>query len=242
MASSRAINIDQTLRASFERVEQAVRYRRWVLDQARPVLGQRVLEVGCGVGNFTADLLDRERVVALEPVDGYLRELHRRLGEPSSLRTVLGGLEDRELLLGLTEERLDSALLLNVLEHVTDDVGGLRNLAEMLEPGARIVIQVPAHEWLYGSADRALGHHRRYQPAHLRQVIDRAGLELQQLWQFNALGVLGWFVSGRLRREPMFSARQLNIYEAVVPLLRLLEPADGVPVGLSVMAVARVAG
>jgi SAM-dependent methyltransferase len=232
-------SVDAALRASFERVEEAVRYREWILDLARPALGARLLEVGSGVGNFTASLLDRDLVVAVEPVPAYLAEAHRRLGSPPNLVTLAMAVEDPRLPRALAPHALDSALLLNVLEHVSDDVRGLRHVAEALVPGARVVIQVPAHRWLYGAADRALGHRRRYSPAGLRRVIDAAGLVAERVWQVNALGVAGWLLSGRVRRQAMFSRRQLRVYEALVPLLRAIEPARGVPVGLSVMAVAR---
>lgn len=233
------IEVDRVMRASFRRVEAAVRYRRWILDQARPYLGQRVLEIGCGVGNITADLLDRERVVAVDIESEYLNELERRLGPRPNLRTLDVDLEDPLLVERVKAEALDCALLLNVLEHIENDKAALSNLARALAPRATVVLQVPAHHWLYGESDRCLGHKRRYSVSHLGRVMRSAGLTVERIWQFNALGVLGWFVSGRLRKEPMFSERQLLVYENLVPLLRLIEPARGVRLGLSIMAVGR---
>ncbi len=241
MASCDPQLIDLTMKASFRRVEKAVRYRRWVLDQASPHLGKRILEVGAGVGNITADLLvSSDRVVALDVSEVYLRELQRRLGPTSdALRTLVLSLDDGGLSQALAEEKLESALLLNVLEHIEDEQRALRNLSRALVSGASVVIQVPAHGWLYGEADRALGHVRRYSPASLEDALYRSGLTLERIWQFNTLGVAGWFVSGRLRRETMFSELQLLVYEALVPLQRLVEPIRGVPLGLSLTAVAR---
>lgn len=232
-------DVDRTMRASFMRVEQAVRYRRWVLDQVRPWLGQRILEIGCGVGNITTDLLDRKRVVAIDIEGAYLQELGRRLGPRPNLRLLEIGLDEEGLVEQVEAEELDSALLLNVLEHIEHDVAALENLSRALTPGAMVILQVPAHRWLYGESDRSLGHIRRYGVEDLRLAMLDAGLTVERIWQFNALGVLGWFVSGRLRREPMFSERQLRLYETLVPLLRLIEPWQGVPLGLSIMAVGR---
>lgn len=233
------LEIDRTLRASFDRMEAASRYRAWVLSLAEPALGQRVLEVGAGVGHYTADLLDRERVVALDVDEAYLEALEARLGRRPNLRTMAVAVETERLAPALVGEALDSALALNVLEHLDDDAAALRNLARALRPGSAIVVQVPAHRWLFGEADRALGHRRRYDATSLRRALVRSGLIIERLWQFNALGVPGWLVSGRLRRRTMFSAGQLRVYEALVPLLRRLEPASGVPLGLSLMAWAR---
>jgi len=236
-----AEEIDQTLRASFDRIERAFRYREWILAQTRPLLGRRVLEVGAGIGNITAELLrDRERVIALDTQRDYLDAIWRRLGCSAvvceRLKTIAIGLEDPGLIGLLRGERLDSAILLNVLEHIEDDVAALENLSRGLGSGASVVVQVPAHSWLYGEADRALGHFRRYGAAQLEETLSRAGLRVHRIWQFNALGVFGWLVSGRLRSQKMFSRRQLEVYELLVPLLRRLEPERGVPVGLSLMA------
>lgn len=216
-----------------------MRYRRWVLDEVRPWLGPRLLEVGCGIGLLTEHLLDRDRVVAIDVEAAYLRDLEARLGPHPNLRTLRCPLEHHGLADGLSDESLDSALLLNVLEHIRDDARALRNLVKVLNPGATVVVQVPAHRFLYGETDRALGHVRRYDATELARTFEAAGLHLDRLWQRNLLGVAGWFVSSRLRREPMFSARALSVYETLLPLQRLLEPTGGVRLGLSIMAVAR---
>jgi len=171
--------------------------------------------------------------------EAYLDELEARLGARSNLRTVSVGIDDDRLVEAVSGESLDSAVMLNVLEHVDDDVAALANLSRALTPGARIVLQVPAHSWLFGEADRALGHRRRYDAATLGHVMRDAGLVVDRVWQFNALGVAGWLFSGRIKREPMFSSRTLAVYEALVPLLRRLEPSRGVALGLSLMAIAR---
>lgn len=236
--SIQASDHDRTMRASFDRVEKARRYRAWLLDQIRPWLGQRVLEVGSGVGHFTSQLLALERVVSIDIEPTYIEELHQRLGSPDNLRTEAMAVED-DALLTLFEERLDCAVMLNVLEHVLEDVVALRHVAWALEPGSPVIIQVPAHRWLFGASDRALGHHRRYTRASLGATMAAAGLDLERIWQFNALGVLGWAVSGRLLRRKMFSESQLLLYEALVPLQRALEPPEGIQLGLSLIAVGR---
>jgi SAM-dependent methyltransferase len=228
------------MRLSFERVAQASRYRSWLLDLVRPWLGQRLLEIGCGVGNFTAELCDRERLVAVDYDDTFLHELTQLVGPRSALRRLAVDVTDGPALVqSLAEERLDSAVALNVLEHLGDDAAVLANVAHVLAPGSTIVLQVPAHQWLYGRTDEALGHCRRYNEPMVRELARKVGLHVEKVWQINMLGVLGWLVSSRWRQQRMFSRRQLKLYESLVPLQRWLEPADGVPLGLSVMAVLR---
>ena len=211
-----------------------------MLFRSRPWLGQRLLEIGCGVGNFTAELCDRERLVAVDFDETFLHELNQRVGPRLALRTVVADVTDGPALVqSLADEALDSALALNVFEHLADDAEVLTNVAQVLAPGSTIVLQVPAHQWLFGRTDKALGHCRRYNEPMVRELAGKAGLYVEKIWQINMLGVLGWLVSSRWRQQRMFSQRQLRLYESLVPLQRRLEPADGVPLGLSVMAVLR---
>ena len=83
--------------------------------------------------------------------------------------------------------RFDVVLLLDTLEHVPDDVRALGELGALLKPDGRLVITVPAHPWLFGVHDRALGHVRRYDEARLRRVVRRAGLRICHLTGYNTV-------------------------------------------------------
>jgi hypothetical protein len=68
--------------------------------------------------------------------------------------------------------------VLDVIEHVVDDVDLLKGLHARMDPGAQLVITVPAMRWLFSSWDRDLGHHRRYSRADCRAVVARAGFDV----------------------------------------------------------------
>lgn len=70
--------------------------------------------------------------------------------------------------------------LLDVIEHVEDDAGLLGELAARMEPGAGLVVTVPAMRWLFSSWDRDLGHHRRYQRAELSALATRCGFDVEE--------------------------------------------------------------
>lgn len=77
--------------------------------------------------------------------------------------------------------RFDGLLLLDVIEHVEDDVGFVCALVEgSLDPAGWALVSVPAYQALFSSHDRALLHHRRYSPARLRAVLEEAGLRVEQ--------------------------------------------------------------
>src|SRR6266403_4779267 len=178
---------DQVGAATLERMAAAPRYNRWMFDRLRPWVGRRVLEIGAGIGNMSAFLVDRERVVLTDTERFYLGRLRERFAHRPHVSVV-------ELRLpavnpGLVAERLDTVVCLNVLEHIEDDRGSLRAMRDLLQPGGRVVLLVPSLRALYGSLDRALGHFRRYVPAELSEKLRAAGCRLRHNEYFNLAGV-----------------------------------------------------
>ena len=84
--------------------------------------------------------------------------------------------------------------MLNVLEHIEDDVDVLIKMRSLLETGGRIVMYVPAVNGLYGKWDRKVGHWRRYSRWRLRQVLEAAGLVEVEMRYMNMLSIPPWWV------------------------------------------------
>src|SRR6058998_3629352 len=75
---------DQVGAATLERMAAAPRYNRWMFDRLRPWIGRRVLEIGAGIGNLSAFLADRERLVLTDTREEYLNRLRQRFaGHPN---------------------------------------------------------------------------------------------------------------------------------------------------------------
>ena len=210
---------DQVGAATLERMAAAPRYNRWMFDRLRPWVGRRVLEIGAGIGNMSAFLVDRERVVLTDTERSYLGRLRERFADRPHVSVV-------ELRLpavspGVVAERLDTVVCLNVLEHIADDRASLHAMRELLQPGGRLVLLVPSLRALYGTLDEALGHFRRYVPAELTEKLRAAGFRLRHMEYFNLAGVPGWWVASRVLRRRLIPTGALRWYEALVPLFRL---------------------
>ena len=117
---------------------------------------------------------------------------------------------------------------LNVLEHIEDDARALGTFFDVLEPGGRLILLVPALRALYGSLGRALDHFRRYERSELVDKLRRAGFEVEASWFFNLLGVAGWYVNSRILKRTTFPPVQLTLYDRLV-LLFHLESRDPAP-------------
>ena len=147
-------------------------YLRWIADRIRPHLGGRVLEVGAGTGSITAQFTAGREVVVTDLSEWCIDKLRRRFDATPNVtvRHV-----DAVTLVD-EGQRFDSVVMLNVLEHIADDVAVLQTLEKPLEPEGRIILYVPALNGLYGPWDRKVGHSGRYAPWRLRAVLAAAGL------------------------------------------------------------------
>jgi len=218
-------------------VRRARGFNRWVLSRFSRFIGRRVYEAGCGIGNFTELLLDRDRLICTDLDPFYIEMIHRRFGHLENVDANLADLALPETVQAAADQKPDTVISLNVIEHIQDDRATIANFYSMLQPGGHAIILVPAHPWLYTACDTSLGHVRRYTQADLREKFTAAGFEIASLEQFNRLGTLGWWLSGKLGKKDL-SPFQMRAYEFLLPLAKLMDALRIGP-GLSLIIVGR---
>jgi SAM-dependent methyltransferase len=140
-----------------------------------------ILEVGCGMGGNLPMLKQLGQVTGIEADDPARDWVARHLG----ITVHAGHLPDGLLL--PAGERFGLICLLDVLEHVEDDVGSLRTVRELLEAKGKVLVTVPAYQWLWSAHDESLHHVRRYTAKRLRKIAERAGLRVARISYFNTL-------------------------------------------------------
>ena len=215
----------------------AKNYFAWQARLVLPYLGQRVAEIGSGTGNFTGLLLDRELVVAVDLDPAALREFDNRYGRRENLRTVLCDAADSRFA-EVAQFAPDSCVCLNVLEHIEDDAGAMRNMAGILPPGGTIVLLVPAFNALYGPIDRNLGHFRRYTRKGVAALANQAGVIPRRLGYVNIAGWFGWWWNAHVAGRPAQSEAQIAAFDRwMVPAIARLEALAPAPFGQSLLAV-----
>jgi SAM-dependent methyltransferase len=178
-------------RAVFDRMAELdqhhwwFRARRRILEElivrvVRPPKGGRVLEVGCGTGHNLAMLGKFGHLDASE-LDFAARTLSsKRLGR----EVKEAKLPDLSM---FKRNEYDLVALLDVLEHVPDDLGSLRAIHRRLKPGGALLLTVPANPWMWSAHDAAHHHFRRYTKKQLKELFLRSGLEIELLSYFNTL-------------------------------------------------------
>jgi glycosyltransferase involved in cell wall biosynthesis len=235
-ASGKIYTTDQDGGEILDRLNRAPRFTRWMADVVRRYVGDRVLEIGAGTGNMSVNLMPRSIYWATDINPAYLDYLARLRAMRPYMRVACTDAGDVGTFPGGQE--FDTVVCLNVVEHIQDDVGALRNIRTILVNGGRAIVLVPCGPWLYGSLDEVLGHCRRYTSARLTAVAQEAGFQVERILKFNRPGVAAWWLNGRILKRRTFGLGQIRILNLLTPIFRFLDSSLPLP-PLSIIAILR---
>jgi SAM-dependent methyltransferase len=205
----------------------------------QPPKDARLLEVGCGTGH-NIEMLQRFGTVDAIEIDAAAREVaERRLGRSVAAAPL-------PELTGIERGHYDLIAALDVVEHIDDDRATIGALAECLRPGGKLLLTVPAHQWMWSAHDELNHHKRRYSKRSLRKLIEGSPLKLEQLGYFNsflfplaAAARVASKVTGRGGDDDKLPPRLVNtLFDRVFAAERHLVGRLPLPPGLSLFAVA----
>lgn len=214
-------------------------WKSYWAKRIRPFVTGDVIEVGAGIGSNTPflDPGGSKRWVCLEPDPLLLSRLQEGLKQAAHLsryETACCTLQDFD-----PDQRFDTIIYIDVLEHIENDREELDIAARRLRPGGRIVVLSPAHQRLFTPFDAAIGHFRRYDRGMLRS-ISPAGLTLEHLSYLDSAGLAASAANLLFLRQSMPSERQLRFWDNwIVPVSRVLDKLFLYSVGKSIIAVWR---
>ncbi len=225
--------------SELELFERAVRWKAWLGELLAPYLCGDVLEVGAGIGGTTPFLLNEAATswCCLEPDPRLAARIAARIaaGElPSRCTSRTGTIGELP-----REPGFDAVAYIDVLEHIEDDAGELREAAARLRPGGHLIVLAPAWPWLYSPFDAAVGHRRRYTRESLRALRPPGATEVEGRYVDSA-GLLASVGNRLLLRRAAPSPAQIRLWdERLVPLSRRLDALLGRRLGRSVLLVWR---
>ena len=198
-----------------------------------------ILEVGCGTGH-NIKMLERFGKVDGIEIDPEARAFaEKRLG-----RSIASApLPD---LPGIERGHYDLVAALDVVEHIDNDKAAIAALASCLKPGGKLLVTVPAHQWMWSAHDELNHHKRRYSKAGLKALIQGSGLCLDSIGYFNSLLfplAVGARLAAKLTRrgggDDSLPPKPVNyVFERAFAAERRLVGKVPLPPGLSLFAVA----
>jgi SAM-dependent methyltransferase len=221
--------------------------RRRVLERTICRLGlpprARILDAGCGSGRNMVDLAQHGTVIGVElsPTSAQLAR------ERSAGEVIEGSVMD----MPFDNGSFELSVSLDVIEHLSDDVGALSELRRVTAPGGALLVTVPAYQWLWSGHDEINHHHRRYNRGTLLAAAERAGWRCERTTHFNSLLLPVAIMLRALDRiDPRATKSSLDLWVPPAPLNWLLRQpllleasvigrGGSIPAGLSLLAVFR---
>ena len=225
-------------RAYLNNLNGTPQYLAWVTGLLRPYLGDSVIEVGAGLGNFSARLMaKRTHYVACERDPLYLHALRNRFLKTPNVEVVALRPDVDADYAGL-KGQFDTAICVNVLEFVPEPRQVLESLRSALAPAGRVIVLVPQGKGLFGSVDKTLGHLWRFSAADIAGIMKQAGFTIESTRQLNKAGKVSWWFSSKLLGAKTINKLTLKIFDKTLWVWRAL---DGILPwrGLSLIVVGR---
>lgn len=219
---------------TLESMSQAIWYNQWTLKKFATFLKGDILEVGCGIGNFTYSLINYGNVYAIDISKEYVDKTKSLVNGKASVG--LGDIESGKYF--FVKKEFDCIVCLNVLEHIKVDEAALKNIYDLLKPGGKLVLLVPVHSFLYSKIDKLLGHFKRYNKQEIKTMLNQVGFKILKIRLLNLLGAVGWFISGKILGHQYIDSSKIKIFNLVAPIALNIENIIEPPIGTSVLVVA----
>lgn len=226
---------DKFGKETLESMSQAIWYSDWVVKKFEKFLHGDILEAGCGIGNFTNQLTKYGKVWAIDIDKKYINQTKQNVGGKAIIG--MGDIEKGKYF--FNNQKFNTIVCLNVLEHIKDDQAALNNFFKLLKKEGRLILLLPAHQFLYGEIDRSIDHFRRYNKSKIEERLKQIGFKIDQSRRLNLLGAIGWLVAGRILKETVVKKGTIKIFNLIAPGILQLENIIEPPIGISILVIAQ---
>lgn len=218
-----------------EVLEDAKNYNRYLTQLVYKAVAtnkkksKTVVDFGAGTGTFAKmlTLSKKDSLVCVELDDKQRNKMKQDgLATAKNLTDIKGS--------------VDVLYSLNVFEHIEDDFGVMRDVADKLSVGGVVLVYVPANQILYSSMDRLVEHHRRYNKKRIRSMVEDAGLTVIDLRFVDPIGYFAALLYKLIDKgDGKISPNGVKVFDRLVfPISRFIEPLTRSFLGKNLMVIA----
>ncbi len=235
--------VDEEGLETLQVIADAKSFNYWMYSAIKEYCSGRILEIGSGIGNISELLLHDNHDLTISDIrDNYREYLTNKFPELAKKNKVINfDLVHSDFLNEYTYliHSFDTVFALNVVEHIEDDVLAIANAYTLLKPGGHLVILVPAFQGLYNQLDHELYHFRRYSGMSLENLFTKNSVPVIKSFYFNAAGIPAWYISGKMQKNKTIPGAQMKLFNAMVPVFRIVDKLLFNKIGLSVICVGK---
>lgn len=228
---------------TLDTIAVADKFNQWMYKTVKPFCKGNILEIGSGIGNISTFFIKDGHTIFLSDLrESYCAKLESKFkGHTTFKGTAVIDLTDSDFDNKYEKhlEKYDTVFALNVLEHIYNDAIALKNCYKLLTKKGNAIILVPSYQTLFNQFDTELGHYRRYTKSTLSKVFLKSNFQIIHKQYFNFIGILGWFVSGRILMKKTIPKRQMKLYNTLVPIIKIIDKLILNSMGLSTIIIGR---
>ena len=233
---------DASGKTTLDIISVADKFNEWMFKEINPYCKGEILEIGSGIGNISSFFLKENKNITLSELREEYCEILKKFENYPNLKGIIKmNLTDHnfdENFLTLFNS-FDSIFALNVIEHIEDDKKAIENCFKLLKKGGNLIILVPSYNFLYNKFDKELGHFKRYNTKRLKEIFPNNSCKITYSSYFNFTGIIGWYINGKFSRKNALPQGQMNIFNKLVPLFKIIDIITLKKMGLSTIVIAQ---
>jgi phospholipid N-methyltransferase len=205
-------------------LDNANNFKNWLYEQIKPFIRGNILEFGSGHGSYSEKIIKDfpQSKICLSDIDNnYVNQLQNKFNKVNvtACKIDLCNQNDFKQINSLTQ----SAIAINVLEHVINDIDALNNVYDKLDSNGRFIILIPSHKFLYNRFDKNFGHYRRYSKKDILLKVNKTKFKVNKLFYFNFFSIFGWFFEGNILKKEIPNKKSIYLFDKLVPFFRFFE-------------------
>jgi|TARA_B100001059_G_C17646696_1_gene482218 SAM-dependent methyltransferase len=185
--------------AELDNFDKATIWRKYIFLLIKKFIRGSVLEVGAGIGSFTSNYKDIPSKLTLSEIDNNNLYIIKEKFSNENINFTNKVTKD-------LNEKFDTIMYLNVLEHIEKDKNEISQAFEKLNVNGYLIILVPAHNELYSNFDKAVGHFRRYKISFFKDIKIKDS-KLINLIYLDALGYFLYFLNKIFFKEEVYPSK-----------------------------------